>query len=119
MRSRTTCARTGAGFRVARSWTRGRRWSAAAVAGLVVEDVRDLEAVVEREARPRRCWRRPPTSPRRCATGWSTAGVTGILTFVPRVLQVPERRGRAVGGPGDRAADPRVPRSARKAGLPH
>ncbi len=60
------------------------------VAGLVVEHGRDLEEVVRREKATLAVLATPAEVAQELCDRLVASGVTGILTFVPRVLQVPD-----------------------------
>ncbi len=83
-------AGAGQGFRVAALVDTGPGVVGSVVAGLAVEDVADLETVVRREGASVAVLATPAGVAQQVCDRLVAAGVTGILTFVPRVLQVPE-----------------------------
>ncbi|WP_199425005.1 redox-sensing transcriptional repressor Rex [Actinotalea solisilvae] len=82
-------AGTGKGFRVAALVDAVPEVVGTTVAGLVVEHGRDLEEVVRRERATIAVLATPADVAQDLCDRLVAAGVTGILTFVPRVLQVP------------------------------
>ncbi|MBO1752450.1 redox-sensing transcriptional repressor Rex [Actinotalea sp. BY-33] len=83
-------AGTGQGFRVAALVDADPTVIGTVVAGLEVEDVAGLEEVVRREEATVAVLAIPSAVAQEVCDRLVEAGVTGILTFVPRVLQVPE-----------------------------
>lgn len=83
-------AGTGKGFRVAALVDAVPEVVGTTVAGLVVEHGRDLEEVVRRERATIAVLATPADVAQELCDRLVAAGVTGILTFVPRVLQVPD-----------------------------
>ena len=80
--------------------------------GIVVEHVRDIATVCRARGVTIGMVATPgPGRPGRLRPA-GRGGVESILNFAPVVLQVPRRGRGAQGGPGGRAADPRVPRRA-------
>lgn len=82
-------ARAGQGFRVAALVDTVPDVVGTEVAGLVVEHAQDLEEVVRREGVTVAVLATPASVAQEVCDRLVGAGVTGILTFVPRVLQVP------------------------------
>lgn len=80
----------GTGFRVAALVDADPRVVGTTVAGLVVEDDARLGEVVRREGATLAVLATPADVAQEVCDRLVTAGVTGILTFVPRVLQVPD-----------------------------
>lgn len=80
----------GTGFRVAALVDADPRVVGTTVAGLVVEDDARLDEVVRREGATLAVLTTPAEVAQEVCDRLVAAGVTGILTFVPRVLQVPE-----------------------------
>jgi len=83
-------AMAGTGFRVAALVDADPAVVGSTVAGLVVEDDAHLEAVIRREGTRLAVLATPATVAQEVCDRLVSCGVTGILTFVPRVLQVPE-----------------------------
>ncbi len=79
----------GTGFRVAALVDADPRVIGTTVAGLVVEDDARLADVVQREGATLAVLATPAAVAQEVCDRLVAAGVTGILTFVPRVLQVP------------------------------
>lgn len=79
----------GTGFRVAALVDADPRVIGTSVAGLVVEDDARLADVVRREGATLAVLATPAAVAQEVCDRLVAAGVTGILTFVPRVLQVP------------------------------
>ncbi|GEN80954.1 redox-sensing transcriptional repressor Rex [Actinotalea fermentans] len=79
----------GTGFRVAALVDADPRVVGTTVAGLVVEDDARLGEVVQREGATLAVLATPAAVAQEVCDRLVAAGVTGILTFVPRVLQVP------------------------------
>ncbi|WP_182112125.1 MULTISPECIES: redox-sensing transcriptional repressor Rex [unclassified Actinotalea] len=82
-------AGTGKGFRVAALVDTGPDIVGTTVSGLVVEHGRDLEDVVRREGARLAVLATPAGVAQDVCDRLVAAGVTGILTFAPCVLQVP------------------------------
>jgi redox-sensing transcriptional repressor len=80
----------GTGFRVAALVDADPAVVGTRVAGLVVEDVADLVDVVRRAGVALAVLTTPADVAQDVCDRLVAAGVTGILTFVPRVLQVPD-----------------------------
>lgn len=80
----------GTGFRVAALVDADPRVVGSTVAGLVVEDDARLGEVVRREGATLAVLATPADVAQEVCDRLVSAGVTGILTFVPRVLQVPD-----------------------------
>lgn len=80
----------GTGFRVAALVDADPRVVGTTVAGLVVEDDARLGEVVRREGATLAVLATPADVAQEVCDRLVAAGVTGILTFVPRVLQVPD-----------------------------
>ncbi|MBX9244620.1 redox-sensing transcriptional repressor Rex [Actinotalea ferrariae] len=83
-------AGAGKGFRVAALVDAVPEVVGTTVAGLVVEHGRDLEAIVRRERATLAVLATPADVAQELCDRLVASGVTGILTFVPRVLQVPD-----------------------------
>lgn len=83
-------AGAGKGFRVAALVDALPEVVGTTVAGLVVEHGRDLEEVVRREQATLAVLATPAEVAQDLCDRLVASGVTGILTFVPRVLQVPD-----------------------------
>lgn len=83
-------ATAGTGFRLAALVDADPRVVGTTVAGLVVEDVADLAAVVRRAGARLAVLATPAEVAQAVCDRLVAAGVTGILTFVPVVLSVPE-----------------------------
>lgn len=83
-------AGAGKGFRVAALVDAVPDVVGTTVAGLVVEHIADLEAVVRRERATVAVLATPAEVTQEVCDRLVASGVTGILTFVPRVLQVPD-----------------------------
>jgi redox-sensing transcriptional repressor len=83
-------AGAGKGFRVAALVDAVPEVVGTVVAGLVVEHVRDLEAVVRREQAALGVLATPADAAQDVCDRLVASGVTGILTFVPRLLRVPD-----------------------------
>lgn len=83
-------AGTGRGFRVAALVDAVPEVVGTEVAGLVVEDAGDLETVVRRERARLAVLAVPGDVAQQVCDRLVASGITGILTFVPRVLQVPD-----------------------------
>ena len=83
-------AGTGRGFRVAALVDADPAVVGTTVAGLEVEHVGDVEQIVHREGAALAVLATPSAVAQEICDRLVGAGVTGILTFVPRVLQVPE-----------------------------
>jgi redox-sensing transcriptional repressor len=83
-------ADAGTGFRVAALVDADPRVVGTTVAGLVVEDDADLDDVVRRERTTLAVLATPADVAQAVCDRLVAAGVTGVLTFVPRVLQVPD-----------------------------
>lgn len=80
----------GTGFRVAALVDADPAVVGTRVAGLVVEDDAGLEDIVRREGATLAVLATPASVAQDVCDRLVAAGVTGILTFVPRVLQVPD-----------------------------
>ena len=80
----------GPGFRVAALVDADPAVVGTRVAGLVVEDSADLEAVVAREGATIAVLATPPDVAQHECDRLVAAGVRGILSFSPRALQVPD-----------------------------
>jgi len=83
-------ARGSSGFRVAALVDAAPEVVGSSVAGLVVADVRDLEEVLRRERVALAVLATPADVAQEVCDRLVAAGVRGILTFVPRVLHVPD-----------------------------
>ena len=83
-------AGTGQGFRVAALVDAAPEIVGTVVAGFAVEHVADLEAVVRRERATLAVLATPEHVAQELCDRLVAVGVTGVLTFVPRVLVVPD-----------------------------
>ncbi|MCU1433010.1 MAG: redox-sensing transcriptional repressor Rex [Actinotalea sp.] len=83
-------AGTGKGFRVAALVDAVPEVVGTVVAGLAVEHADDLEAIVRREQATLAVLATPAGVAQDVCDRLVASGVTGVLTFVPRVLKVPE-----------------------------
>ncbi|MHA3948544.1 redox-sensing transcriptional repressor Rex [Cellulomonas bogoriensis] len=80
----------GKGFRVVALADTGREVVGSTVAGLQVQDAADLEGVVRRAGARVAVLATPASVAQEVCDRLVGAGVTGVLTFAPRVLQVPD-----------------------------